>query len=768
MLGAVAVLAAGTVVGTASPVGAVGSWSTPVDLSVPTERRASDPQITASADGLHLAAVWEGWPGDGEIDGVVQVATSGNGGASWTAPHDLTDVAGQGANPQIAGSVDGTHLTAVWHTGDASTADIRAARSSDGGESWSIPVTVSPTGQYCYEPQVAASGDGSHLVAVWLRADGSTGNYVVQSRASVDGGATWSTPVDLSAAGGGADLAQIVASTVGGRFTAVWQRWNGSHHIVQAVTSSDDGVTWGTPVNLSAAGGNAAAPQLTTSTDGGRVAAVWQRFDGVNWRVQAATSGTAGATWGNAVDLSPTGLPANFAAGDPQIAGSGDGNRLAVVWSRYDGTRQIVSTAVSGDGGTTWSAPVDLSTAGQYAYTPQVATSGDGLRVAVTWRRYDGSNDVTQATTSSNGGATWGTPVTLSATGKNAQTQQITSSVDGTRLAVVWDRDGVIQAATGGNGGPGVVGVWPVSGPDAGGTVVSLSGTGLTGASGVVFGGGAASSVTVVSDTQLTAVTPPHPAGAVDVTVVTPLGSATLPGGFTFTATPPPPPVPPVVPPPVDVTAPTAVMARPTAGVTLSSAVPVSWSGRDVGGAVAWYQVQRAVKAPGAALGGYRDWGGARTATSATMTGARPGFGYCFRVRAVDTTGNVSAWSAPRCSTMAGDDRVLAGRVGWSRPVVRTAYLRTVTTSRTRGAVLVLARSRGSSLALVVTTTPGGGVIGVYVKGRRVAVVPTTARRTTLKVIVAVKVRTTGLPVVLRVEAPGTRGVTIDGITQLP
>ena len=93
-----------------------------------------------------------------------------------------------------------------------------------------------------------------------------------------------------------------------------------------------------------------------------------------------------------------------------------------------------------------------------------------------------------------------------------------------------------------------------------------------------------------------------------EVTVTTPLGSATLPGGFTYTATPPPPPppvVPPVVP-PVDVTAPTAVMARPTAGVTLSSVVPVSWSGRDVGGAVAWYQVQRAVKAPGAALGGYR------------------------------------------------------------------------------------------------------------------------------------------------------------------
>ncbi|MCX7117581.1 MAG: IPT/TIG domain-containing protein [Legionellales bacterium] len=79
--------------------------------------------------------------------------------------------------------------------------------------------------------------------------------------------------------------------------------------------------------------------------------------------------------------------------------------------------------------------------------------------------------------------------------------------------------------------------VSPSSGAASGGTGVTLTGVGLTGATGVTFGGTAATSVNVVSSTTVTAVTPVHAAGAVDVVITTPSGSATKTIGYTYQAT---------------------------------------------------------------------------------------------------------------------------------------------------------------------------------------------------------------------------------------
>ena len=74
-----------------------------------------------------------------------------------------------------------------------------------------------------------------------------------------------------------------------------------------------------------------------------------------------------------------------------------------------------------------------------------------------------------------------------------------------------------------------VTGVSPSSGPSSGGTTVTISGSNFTGATGVNFGGTAAGSFTVNSDSQITAVSPPG-SGTVDVTVTGPAGtSATSP-----------------------------------------------------------------------------------------------------------------------------------------------------------------------------------------------------------------------------------------------
>ncbi|MFS0857171.1 Ig-like domain-containing protein, partial [Paenibacillus taichungensis] len=81
---------------------------------------------------------------------------------------------------------------------------------------------------------------------------------------------------------------------------------------------------------------------------------------------------------------------------------------------------------------------------------------------------------------------------------------------------------------------PTITGVSPASGPASGGTTVTLTGTNLTGTTGVTFGGRAATAYTVNSATQITATAPSGTAGAVDIVVTTPGGTATLTGGYTY------------------------------------------------------------------------------------------------------------------------------------------------------------------------------------------------------------------------------------------
>jgi hypothetical protein len=75
---------------------------------------------------------------------------------------------------------------------------------------------------------------------------------------------------------------------------------------------------------------------------------------------------------------------------------------------------------------------------------------------------------------------------------------------------------------------PTVSHVGPAKGTVAGGTVVTLKGTGLSEAGTVLFGTTLATGVTVVSGTKITVVAPPHAAGAVAVTVTSPFGTSVV------------------------------------------------------------------------------------------------------------------------------------------------------------------------------------------------------------------------------------------------
>jgi hypothetical protein len=81
---------------------------------------------------------------------------------------------------------------------------------------------------------------------------------------------------------------------------------------------------------------------------------------------------------------------------------------------------------------------------------------------------------------------------------------------------------------------PFLTSVVPNSGPAAGGQSATISGAGLNGATAVSFGGTPAASFSVVNSSTITAVTPAHEGGTVDLTVTTSGGGTSNAISYTF------------------------------------------------------------------------------------------------------------------------------------------------------------------------------------------------------------------------------------------
>ncbi|HEU0317474.1 MAG TPA: PASTA domain-containing protein, partial [Solirubrobacteraceae bacterium] len=203
--------------------------------------------------------------------------------------------------------------------------------------------------------------------------------------ASQPAGGAWSAAEDLSAED--AYPPQLAVDRAGDA-VVVWARTAG---IVRAAERPAGGA-WGAPRDLSLAGQEASNPDVAMGPTGSAVA-VWERFDGSNYIVQARRQRVFGGSWGTRFDLSAPGrIEGEFPV---QVALGESGDALA-VWVRFDDTGRQIIQAAREPGATTWDPAQDLSAPGQNAHYPQVAVDPAGNAVAA-WTRSDGSHDIVQA-----------------------------------------------------------------------------------------------------------------------------------------------------------------------------------------------------------------------------------------------------------------------------------------------------------------------------------------------------------------------------------
>jgi hypothetical protein len=155
---------------------------------------------------------------------------------------------------------------------------------------------------------------------------------------------------------------------------------------------------------------------------------------------------------------------------------------------------------------------------------------------------------------------------------------------------------------------------------------------------------------------------------------------------------------------------------RPLAVVTATRRVTAHWSGTAPPDAtLTSYDVRTRLGTPRGRLGSWRMQSALPPTSRSLAAAVEPGRTWCVGVRAHDSAGRVSAWSAPTCSTRAVDDRTLTAH-GWTRQ--RAAG--TLTTTKRRGVALQLKRVHTGHVAVVVRgatrnrlrVTLGGKLLG--------------------------------------------------------
>ncbi|HEY3923747.1 MAG TPA: IPT/TIG domain-containing protein [Acidothermaceae bacterium] len=190
----------------------------------------------------------------------------------------------------------------------------------------------------------------------------------------------------------------------------------------------------------------------------------------------------------------------------------------AVAPAQSAGTRDI---SVKTSAGTSAAVAADKFT---YQATPKVTsitpaagpTSG-GTSVTINGTGFTGATTVRFGSVAATFMLTSSTKITAVAPAQSAGTRDISvKTPGGTSAAVTADRF-TYQVA------PVVTSISPSSGPKAGGTSVTITGTGFTGATTVRFGSVAAT-FRLTSSTKITAVAPAQSAGTRDISVKTPGG----------------------------------------------------------------------------------------------------------------------------------------------------------------------------------------------------------------------------------------------------
>ena len=244
------------------------------------------------------------------------------------------------------------------------------------------------------------------------------------------GAAPWSSPEEVSVPGGSASWSQVGIDAAGDA-TAVWTRSDGLNLLIQAATRPVGG-SWGPPVDLSGASGDAESPVIAVDPAGDVVAAWKQRLAGSE-AIETAYR-PAGGVWEVpvAVEFGSAGVETPAVAIDE----AGD---AVVIWRQEVGGNHVI-LATSMPAGGSWESPIAISSSALNAEAPDVAMSPSGTAAAV-WQSSSGATSVVESNILPLAGS-WGGESAVSAPATVTEPPHVVADAAGD-FAAIWSRSSV-------------------------------------------------------------------------------------------------------------------------------------------------------------------------------------------------------------------------------------------------------------------------------------------------------------------------------------
>ena len=302
---------------------------------------------------------------------------------------------------------------------------------------WSNGVKVAESTENLYDTAIAMSSDGTYQYLAYRMQD--QGSFRMRLSRSADSGKNWTDVGWISDAGEPAQVPRIACSADGSTVTVTWIGQIPSGIVVEATTLSDHGTTIVRQRPVSSPGVQGEAPAIVMSADGQRQTIAWHGYNAnTSFKyVNAITTSDGGATWPNSAAVIGTASAQDRE--DVSLASSADGQHLAMVWAQVVGSTMAALFASSSDGGATWSSPVQLN-AGQAhdGSTPFVTSSTDGLTIHAAWQQDTGSgNSLPMIMTSTDGGLNFDSYLTVNVLDMTNTLSGLVASADGAYVSVL-------------------------------------------------------------------------------------------------------------------------------------------------------------------------------------------------------------------------------------------------------------------------------------------------------------------------------------------
>jgi len=489
-----------------------------------------------------------------------------------------TTTTGTQGNPSVAGLSNNTYVVA-WRDPDNNN-DVRA-RVMNGSTPVSSEIAVNTSATSQVNPRVAGLTGGGFVVT--YSDDNQTEGTVVDSTSQSNiyairynnSGVVQGTRFLVNSATLGNQINPAISPLSGGGFIVGWisnsdpDGTNGlfAKRFTSTGTAVDSydfqlnqrRVDIQSALNLGALASDSFATAWADNTlDGTGNAGIGARvFTAAVTPTITSISPTAGPTGGgNSVVITGTGF-----TGTTGAAGVKFGATNATSYTVNSNT-QITAVAPAGSAGTvditvTNGTTSATSSADQYTYvtaptvtavSPTAGPTGGSTTVTITGTGFaaaPGTGAVKFGAATATYTINSNTQITATSPANSAGTYDVTvTTPGGTSATSAADQFTYVAAPT-------VTSISPTSGPGAGGTVVTITGTNFSGATAVTFGATAATGFTVNSTTSITA-TSPAGTGTVDLRVTTVGGTSATSAADQFTYIP----------------APTITSISPTAGPT--------------------------------------------------------------------------------------------------------------------------------------------------------------------------------------------------------